>query len=210
MKKAVFTINSYIAILTILGSATFNQICEAKQASTNPGSSGFYTVAGIRFSYPKGFKRSNKLPGADTYLFFNKDQIGLIVKKVESKLTQKEAHKLGSDVLQSYVTDKGNFEWKTLQRDDRISKFEIQTERLLGFNGIGQATFQFRIVEVKEVKLLVGYFAYPTPGREDKKRFENGLGFDCACWEVQAHIIASITGESYDSIMQLGGIVAPK
>src|SRR5262249_5836627 len=153
----------------------------------------------------------DRISNADTSVLSNKKyQIGLIVKSVESRLSEKEAASLGSAVLQNYLSDKAGFEWKRLEGDTAISKFEVQTERFLGFNGMRQALFQFRVVEIKGRKILVGYFAYPPARPDDKERFDKGLGFDCACAYEQAHIIASITGESYNSIMPLSGIPAPR
>jgi hypothetical protein len=202
---------SYLAILMIIACGLTNGVSEAGQISTDPGSAGFYTVGGIRFSVPKGFRVLNKMSNADTSVLSNKKyDIGLIVKRVESKLSEKDAANLGSTVLQNFFSDKASFEWKRLEGDEKISKLEIQTERLLGFNGKGQALFQFRVVEAKGRKALVGYFACPPAMPDDKERFDKGLGFGCACDYEQAHIIASVTGESYDSIMQPGGISAPR
>ena len=207
MKRA----QSYLAILMIIACGLTNVISEAGQVSTDPGSAGFYTVGGIRFSIPKGFRVLNKMSNADTSVLSNKKYAaGLIVKRVESKLSEKDAASLGSTVLQNCFSDNASFEWKRLEGDKEISKLEIQTERLLGFNGKGQALFQFRVVEAKGRKALVGYFAYPPARPDDKERFDKGLGFDPPGDYAQAHIIASVTGESYDSIIQPGGILAPK
>lgn len=204
-------VKNFVAVLIILTCGLINRISDAEQITTDPGSAGFHTVADIRFSIPKGYVYLDKVSNEDTSVLSHKQYpIGIVVKRVVTKLDEKDATSLAAGILQRYLSDKRPFEWKRLEGDIAISKFEVQTERFLGFNGARQALFQFRIVEAKMRKVLVGYFACPSAKPDDKERFDSGLGFDCACWYSQAHIIASITGESYDSIMHPGGIPGPR
>jgi hypothetical protein len=110
MKKA----QSYLAILMIVACGLTNGISEVRQISTDPGSAGFYTVGGIRFSVPKGFRVLNKMSNADTSILSSKKSgIGLIVKRVESKLSEKDAALIGALI--------GFAEWRAPQNSFNVS-----------------------------------------------------------------------------------------
>jgi len=89
-------VKNYLAILLIIICGPIDGISVDGQITTDPGSAGRYTIGSIRFSIPKGFRVLDRISNADTSVLSNKKyQIGLIVKIVESRLSEKEAASLG-------------------------------------------------------------------------------------------------------------------
>jgi len=196
------------ALLTalILSMIVGNSAAGQAQQTSDPGSAGMETLGGLRFSCPYRFRRSDVLSTSKiVYLMDDGSSIGLVVRKISGKLSEKESRALASEIVGQYLVEDATIQWKSLERDDAISKHEIQTERFLGFNGTKLVLFQFRIIEAKGQKIMVGYFASPSPRGDEKERFGQGENFSCNCDDAQAHVIASITGEPFESISRPRG-----
>jgi hypothetical protein len=192
----------YLTLSMTVSHAVAGQVAQP----SDPGSAGMETVGGLRFSCPNRFRRSDVLSTSKiAYLMDDGSSIGLIVRKIHGKLNEKESRALASEVVGQYLVEDATIQWKSLDRGDAISKYEIQTESFLGFNGTKLVLFQFRIVEAKGQKIMVGYFASPSPRGDEKERFNQGEGFSCNCDDAQAHVIASITGETFESIARPRG-----
>jgi len=195
-----------VLFICVISSIAVGHGARSFPQSSDPGSASMETVGGLKFSCPNRFRRSDVLSTSKiAYLMDDRAEIALVVKKVHGRLNEKESRALASEIVGPYLVDDLSIQWKSLDRDDPISKNEIQTERMLGFNGTKLVLFQFRIIEAKGQKIIVGYFASPSPRGNEKERFNHGEAFDCNCDDAQAHVIASITGEPFDSIARPRG-----
>lgn len=85
-----------------------------------------------------------------------------------------------------------------------MSKLEVRGGMLQGFNGRQRVFIQYRVLKAQGKEVMVGYVFGLGEEEQASMLFERNLGGDSMPGTyAQAHVIASITGEKYNTIIPL-------
>jgi hypothetical protein len=189
-------------------------VSSGKAQSTNldPGHKETVSLGELQFSCPKEFNLQRQA-GNETlaYMQHKEYELALFVttptQKVDSESIKQLAGTLAAHLLPKA---KSSYKWKRLDAYQMMSQFENGGEQIQGFNGKQRLSLQYRKLQFQGKEIVVGYLFTLGETGMDKELFERNLGGDSMAGSyAQAHIIASITKEKFDSLTKGGLISAP-
>jgi hypothetical protein len=184
----------------------------AQSMNLDPGHKEQVSLGELQFSCPKDFNLQRQ-SSTETlaYMQHKEYDLGLFVtvptQKVDGESIKQLAGTLAPFLLPK---EKSSYKWKRLDAYQKMSQFESAGGMIQGFNGKKRLLLQYRHLRIQGKEVLVGYLFTLDEGGYSKELFESNLGGDSMPGSyAQAHIIASITKEKFDSLTKGGLISAP-
>lgn len=181
----------------LLASEAFGQ-----QASHLTSKKSSCSAGTVTFTCPKDFK-SLPIESKEnlSLLFHRKNNLGLFVAIPESGFNEQ---KFMSEVVRTALTDmfpkeSPEYAWKPFHYTDSVSKYEVSSGMVRGFNGALDVLITYRHIKVNGKEIFVGYVSGLGKGKEAEESFERGaITVDMNGCNASAEVIYSITGEKVD------------
>lgn len=159
------------------------------------------SLSGFKFRIPKGYVAipGNEIPNS-VFLFSKKDNEGFFLSVPGAKFDEAELMNRNITVaLKKFFPEaSADYDWKQLADRRKVSKFEVDASKKMGFNNRDLVIVQVRRFQINGKELFVGDIFKWSNGNE-KEMFADGLGGESMklCNDLVT-IIYSVTGEKID------------
>jgi hypothetical protein len=185
-----------VALCTL--SAPAAAVAQAPDAASQP-----VAVGGVTFQCPKYFRcEPVRLDDATVFLPHRSYPLGLFVVAPAKATTDAELNALAGRVAtQLFPEPAGTYQWKLVEKRDKISKSEVDGAQLQGLLGDFRVSVVYRRLRVRDADLIVGYVFRFGKGPKEVRHFERNLGGDSLPgFDASAELISSITGERIEDL----------
>lgn len=160
------------------------------------------TVSGVAFVLPKGY---SKVPGVArdnfAFLYDKKNKNGMVVMVPTIPFVEKEVQENLRKISLSIFFPKETrpYVWKSPNRLQKVSKFEVGDFLGKGFNQNSLLVFESRHIRFAEKDVFVATLYEARRGRLAKDMFNSeGTAMSMTTCGAAAEIIYSVTGEKVD------------
>ncbi|MEP6847920.1 MAG: hypothetical protein ABI999_03625 [Acidobacteriota bacterium] len=201
---------SFLPVLTVSLSLFTTVACaqdETIEASKmDPGKKVSSTIAGIRYSVPKGFE-IEKSPYPRTVFLRSKESTAIFITITDSRPDNKTLNDIASNVVTEFAPAEQAFKWKPTGVDEEAaSTFEVKGGSAKGQSKAKKVVqLYYKVLKNKNKFLTIGYvmdFGDETAAQSDFAYSSEGIvGGSMPAWYALTHVIVSITGEKYDDIL---------
>lgn len=175
-------------------------------SSSDPGRKVSSTIAGIRFSVPKGFD-IEKSPYPRTTFLRGKDSTAMFIVVTDSRPDNKTLNDIASNIATEFAPSEQVFKWKPTGIDEEpASTFEVKGGSAKGQSKAKKVVqLYYKVLKNKNKFLTVGYimdFGDETAAQSDFAFTSDGIaGASMPAWYALTHVIVSITGEKFDEVL---------
>ncbi|MEP7076132.1 MAG: hypothetical protein ABI878_09990 [Acidobacteriota bacterium] len=172
----------------------------------DPGRKVSSTIAGIRYSVPKGFD-IEKSPYPRTVFLRGKDSTAIFISTTDSRPDNKTLNDIASNVATEFAPAEQAFRWKPTGVDEEpASTFEIKGGSAKGQSKAKKVVqLYYKIIKNKTKFLTIGYimdFGDETAAQSDFAFTSDGpVGGSMAAWYALTHVIVSVTSEKFDEVL---------
>jgi hypothetical protein len=200
-KDRLLLATSLSVIVIALSGSSSGQTGRKTADAGSPSASSTCGYRDFTFPCPQGFKPLGASDADDlAFSFSRKERLGLFAAGFPKELTDDSLKSLVATAARKmFPKESQDFKWAGKQPPKRISKFEIGSMEVDGFNGRVLIAAQVHHVVSGDKDFLLGYIYEITRGKDAEMTFTQSLGgmFPPGC-EVAVKAIYSITGEKVD------------
>lgn len=201
LKDISYLLISSVLILVVLGPAP------AQKRSKDPGHKQDAEIAGVKFSVPNGFNLEPSVDVAISFMRHEKYHLALFVAVPNAQIDKVYLTALSNSLVSQFLPQEKSFDWKwwPYTSSDKMSKYQIGRGNTTGFNNKRFVMTDYFIIQTQGREVIVGYIALIAP-RKNAEFAENLFNLKKVGarsepgWHGEAHVMASITGETYEEI----------
>jgi hypothetical protein len=192
------SVRSRLAVVLAVALVAPVAAAAAAAQAPEPAAPPSVAVGGITFRCPTNFGCEPVKPDDTTvFLRHRAFDLGLFVVAPARAASDEVMNALaGRMAAQLFPQQAGAYQWKLVEKRDKISKSEVDGAQLQGLLGDFRVSVVYRRLRVRDTDLLVGYVFRFGKGPKEARLFERNLGGDSLPGgDATAEVIASITGE---------------
>jgi hypothetical protein len=205
MRLAKLSFPVLIVLLSLFAAASA-QDETVEVSKLDPGRKISSTIAGIRYSVPKGFD-IEKSPYPRTVFLRGKDSTAIFISISDNRPDNKMLNDIASNVATEFAPAEQSFRWKPTGVDEEpASTFEVKGGSAKGQSKAKKVVqLYYKIIRNKTKFLTIGYimdFGDETAAQSDFAFTSDGpVGGSVSAWYALTHVIVSFTGEKFDDVL---------